>query len=167
MDKIFICSCPTYWASLGAQTVKNWLAVQVWPLSWGDPLKKGMATHFSVLAWKIPWREEPGGFQSLGLQELDMTERLMASVLAQMVKNTICWSSNPGCDMVESSWRRITSLIKGTTERSLTVFLPQEETLKRMQSATQKNALSRARPCQHLDLGLTVSRSVRKKFLLS
>ena len=62
--------------------------------------------------------------------------------------------------------KRISSLIKGTSERSLTVFLPQEETLKRMQSATQKKALSRARQCQHPDLGLTVSRSVRKKFLL-
>ena len=37
-------------------------------LSWGDPLEKGMATHSSVLPWRIPWTEEPGGLQSLGLQ---------------------------------------------------------------------------------------------------
>ena len=42
-----------------------------------DPVEKAMATHFSILAWKIPWTEEPGGLQSLGspmrLQELNMT----------------------------------------------------------------------------------------------
>ena len=35
-------------------------------LSWEDPLKKGMATHSSVLAWRIPWTEETGGIQSMG-----------------------------------------------------------------------------------------------------
>ena len=39
-----------------------------------DPLKEEMATHFSILAWKIPWMEEPGRLQSMGLQELDKTE---------------------------------------------------------------------------------------------
>ena len=38
-----------------------------------DALEKGMATHSSILAWKIPWTEEPGGLPSMGLQELDMT----------------------------------------------------------------------------------------------
>ena len=37
-------------------------------LSWEDPLEKEMATHSSTLAWKIPWMEEPGGLQSMGLQ---------------------------------------------------------------------------------------------------
>ena len=37
-------------------------------LNWEDPLEKGMATHFSILAWKFPWTEEPGGLQSMGLQ---------------------------------------------------------------------------------------------------
>ena len=36
-----------------------------------DPLSKEMATHSSILAWEIPWTEEPGGLQSMGLQELD------------------------------------------------------------------------------------------------
>ena len=40
-----------------------------------DSLEKEMATHSSILAWKIPWMEEPGGLQSMGSQELDMTER--------------------------------------------------------------------------------------------
>ena len=44
-------------------------------LGWGDPLEEGMATHSSILAWEIPWMEEPGGLQSMGVsQESDMTE---------------------------------------------------------------------------------------------
>ena len=38
-----------------------------------DPLEKEMATHSSILAWRIPWTEEPGGLQYMGSQELDMT----------------------------------------------------------------------------------------------
>ena len=45
-------------------------------LSQEDPLEKEMATHSSVLAWRIPWREEPGRLQSMGLQRVGMTERL-------------------------------------------------------------------------------------------
>ena len=41
-----------------------------------DPLEKEMATHSSILAWKIPWTEELGGLQSTGLKESDTTERL-------------------------------------------------------------------------------------------
>ena len=41
---------------------------------WEDPLEKGMATHSSIPAWRIPWREEPGGLQSMGRTESDMTE---------------------------------------------------------------------------------------------
>ena len=48
--------------------VKIVLARWVQSLDWEDPLEKEMATHFSTLAWKIPWMEEPGGLQSMGLQ---------------------------------------------------------------------------------------------------
>ena len=41
-----------------------------------DPLEKEMTTHSSILAWKIPWTEEPGGLQSMVSTEPDMTERL-------------------------------------------------------------------------------------------
>ena len=41
-----------------------------------DPLEKEMATHSGILAWRIPWTEEPGRLQSMELQELDMTLRL-------------------------------------------------------------------------------------------
>ena len=44
--------------------------------SWENPLEKEMATHSSILACEIPWTEEPGGLQSTGSQELDMTEQL-------------------------------------------------------------------------------------------
>ena len=43
---------------------------QVWSLDWEDPLQKGMATHSSILAWRIPWTEEPGGLQSTGSQRV-------------------------------------------------------------------------------------------------
>ena len=58
-------------ASLVAQMVKHLPAIQetqVWFLDWEDPLEKEMATQSSTLAWKIPWTEEPGRLQSMGLQ---------------------------------------------------------------------------------------------------
>ena len=56
--------------SLVAQMVKNPPAMRktwVRPLGWEVPLEKEMATHSSFLAWEIPWTEEPGGLQSMGL----------------------------------------------------------------------------------------------------
>ena len=64
--------------SLVAQMVKNLLAtqeIQVRSLGREGPLEKGMATHSSILAWRIPWTEEPGGPQSMGSQ-LDLTEQI-------------------------------------------------------------------------------------------
>ena len=46
----------------------------VWSLGQEDPSEKGMATHSSILAWRIPWTEEPGGLHSMGRKELNMTE---------------------------------------------------------------------------------------------
>ena len=65
---------PSIWASLVAQSVKNLPAVQetqVRSLGQEDPLEKEMATHSRILAWRIPWTEESGRLQSMGLQELD------------------------------------------------------------------------------------------------
>ena len=56
-----------------AQLVKNLPPVRetwVQSLGWEDPLEKEMATHSSILAWKISWTEEPGGLQSMGLQRV-------------------------------------------------------------------------------------------------
>ena len=64
-------------ASLVAQMVKNPPAMQeTWVRSPGqeDPLENGIATHSSILAWRIPWTEEPGGLQSMSHKESDMTE---------------------------------------------------------------------------------------------
>ena len=58
-------------ASLVAQRLKRLPGIQeTWVQSLGreDPLEKEMATHFSTLAWRIPWREEPGRLQSMGSQ---------------------------------------------------------------------------------------------------
>ena len=60
-------------ASLVAQTVKDLPAIQetwVQSLAWDDPLEKGKATHSSILAWRIPWIEEPGRLQPMRLQRV-------------------------------------------------------------------------------------------------
>ena len=60
-----------------AQLIKNPPKIwETWVESLGqeDSLEKEMATHSSILAWQIPWREEPGRLQSMGLKELDRTE---------------------------------------------------------------------------------------------
>ena len=49
---------------------------QVQSLSQEDPLEKGMATHSSILAWRIPWEEKPGRLESMCCKESDMTEQL-------------------------------------------------------------------------------------------
>ena len=62
-----------YYASLVAQMVEHLCAMQqTWvpSLGWEDPLEKEMGTHSSILAWRIPWTEEPGGLQPMGLQRV-------------------------------------------------------------------------------------------------
>ena len=62
-------------ASLVAQTLKNLPAMwETWvrSLDGEDPLKEGMATHSSILAWGIPWTEEPDGLQSIRLQRVGL-----------------------------------------------------------------------------------------------
>ena len=59
--------------ALVAHTVKNLPAIQeiqVQSLGQEDPLEKGMATHSSTLSWRIPWTEEPGGLQTMGLHRV-------------------------------------------------------------------------------------------------
>ena len=61
------------WSAAVAQTVKNLPAMQetrIWSLDWEDPLQKWMAAHSSILAWRIPWTEEPGRLQSVGSQRV-------------------------------------------------------------------------------------------------
>ena len=73
MDRIIKIQCINYYTPLVAQMVKNLPAMQedwVRSLGWEDLLKKGMAAHFSILAWAIPRIEEPDGLQSMGLQRV-------------------------------------------------------------------------------------------------
>ena len=61
------------WASLVSQKIKRLPAMwetQVQSPGWEDPWEKEMATHSSTFAWKIPWTEEPGKLQSMGLQRV-------------------------------------------------------------------------------------------------
>ena len=58
---------------LVAQTVNNLpslLETRIQSMDWEDPLEEGMAAHFSILAWEIPWTEEPEGLQSKGVQRV-------------------------------------------------------------------------------------------------
>ena len=70
------------WGVVTAQRVKNLPAMQetqetwVRSLGWEDPLEQEMATLSSILAWRVLWREEPGGLQSMGCKGSDRTEQL-------------------------------------------------------------------------------------------
>ena len=80
-------------SSLVAQMVKNLSAmweIQVWSLDEEDPWEKGMATHSSILAWRIPWTQEPGGLQFLGSQ--NQTVATHSSTLAWRIP----WTQEPG-----------------------------------------------------------------------
>ena len=65
-----------HWGFPGASAVKNSFVMQevqeaqFLSLGWEDPLEEGMATHSSILAWRIPWTEEPGGLRSMGSQRV-------------------------------------------------------------------------------------------------
>ena len=86
--------------SLVAQLVKKLPAIletQVQSQGWEDTLEKGMATHSSILAWRIPWTEEPGGLQSMGSQESDTTEhahiytyKTISSIVSSYLKQYNC-----------------------------------------------------------------------------
>ena len=85
-----------YQASLVAQRVKNPPAMRetwVQSLGWEDPLEEGMAIYSSILAWRMPWTEEPGGLQSMGSQRVGQTERLSTQSLQAMSSPTLPISS--------------------------------------------------------------------------
>ena len=68
-DRLGIPGAAGFWASLIAQVVKNLPAMQETQIRFlgrEDPLEKEMATHSSILTWRIPWTEEPGRLQSMG-----------------------------------------------------------------------------------------------------
>ena len=78
-------------ASLVAQMVGCLPAMQetqVQSLGQEDPMEKGMATHSSILAWRIPWTEEPGRLQFMGCKESDRTEQVTHMIFTCQVLST-------------------------------------------------------------------------------
>ena len=59
-------------------------------LGWEDPLEEGMTTHSSILAWRTPWTEDPGGLQSVGSQGSDTTEHLSTEHMSLIKKISAC-----------------------------------------------------------------------------
>ena len=70
LNPSFSYSLALLWSVSGKESALPIQETWVQALDWEDPLKKGMATHSSILAWEIPWTEEPGGLQSMGLQRV-------------------------------------------------------------------------------------------------
>ena len=77
---VCVCVCVCMYVHRASPMVKNPSAMQetyetwVQPLSWKNPWEEAMATHSSILVWRISWTEQPGGLQSIGLQRADVTE---------------------------------------------------------------------------------------------
>ena len=95
-------------------------------LGWKDPLGKEMTTHSSILAWEIPWTEEPGGLQSMGLPEADMTEQAswMASLREFPVSSVIPQHGHSSLALqslrqLANSYLQTTSFVPGTQRRSI------------------------------------------------
>ena len=92
---------------------------QIQSLGWENSLEKGMATHSSILAWRIPWTEEPGGLQSMGLQRVrhswtTNTVFVYAQFLAVLIIKGIYWllkleSLNFRVDLVPNSHQSLLS----------------------------------------------------------
>ena len=77
---------------------------------WEDPLEKGTATHSSILAWRIPWTEEPGGLQSMGSQESAMTKRLSLHFIVYQVIFLTRSQDNLGAKVgVSLPWAAVTN----------------------------------------------------------
>ena len=83
--------------------LKTW----VQSLGWEDPLGKGIATHSSILAWRIPWTEDPGGLQSMGSKRVRYTERLtqQQSFMPQLQLLICCFVQLPsGVQLSVTPW---------------------------------------------------------------
>ena len=99
-------------ASLVAQMIKNLPAVwetRVQSLGWEDPLEEGMATHSSILAWRIPWTEKPGELQSMRLQRVGHDWAILTGFPgSSVVKNPPCQCRRHGFDawVDKIPWRK-------------------------------------------------------------
>ena len=101
----------------GGQTIKNLCAVletQIWTLGWGGPLGKGMITHSSILVWRIPWTEEPGGLRSMGPQRVryDWVTNIHThtqQIAMQCLRNQSVWRK---ISVRRDSWKESSILLK-------------------------------------------------------
>ena len=101
------------WAALVTQTVKNLPAVRetrVPSLGWEDPLPKGMATHSSILAWRMPWTKEPGRLQSMGSQRVRHDWETGTFTFTLKVHGTLTMLY-VHCQVLKSQWWKSGSLI--------------------------------------------------------
>ena len=79
--------------------------MQVQSLGWEDPLEEGMSTHSSILAWKIPWTEEPGGLQSMGSQRVAHGWSSLAHLpTPPLTKAFICFHHVMGYTAIIPEW---------------------------------------------------------------
>ena len=118
-----VCLLLIIWAShiTGSvvQTVKNPPAMQetwVWSPGREDPLEKGIAAHSSILTWRIPWTEEPGGLRPMSHKESDTTERLghfHALTINTMRLSLWCFPTFAEC--VPLQWRDETLILPLTS----------------------------------------------------
>ena len=95
-----VSSLPSSGASLWAWIVKDLLAMwetQVLPLGWEDLLEKEMATDSNILAWKIPWTEEPGRLQSLGSQRVGHDWPANTHTHTSLIYNNLAMINQPHC----------------------------------------------------------------------
>jgi len=131
-------------AALVAQMIKNLSATWetwVWSLGWEDPLEKGMATHSSILAWRIPWTEEPGGLQSMGSQRAghDWSDLVRSThnfeFFMSHLKNSILRKANARTSLAVQ-WLRLHASTAGSTNLILgwgiKILQPEKEKEKQM-----------------------------------
>ena len=129
-----IISVFAYWASLVAQMVKNLPPMQeTWVQSLGqeDPLEKEMATHSSILAWRIPWTEEPGGPQFMGSQRVghDWTTNTFTFIFAYIFPFTsemytfLCFYVAVKCPFISIYRTPISTSCKARLEVNNSLFL--------------------------------------------
>ena len=91
---VFGCALSQHQASLVAQLVKNCAMGETWvpSVGWEDALEKGKATYSTILAWRIPWTEQPGGLQSVGSKRV----RLSLSLSCPSKRSLFIYDTWPG-----------------------------------------------------------------------
>ena len=137
-------------APLVAQTVKNLPAAQqtqIWPLGWEDLLEKGMATHRSILTWRIPWTEEdPGGLQSTGSRRI---RRVWAPNTLYLGRRDVWDRSSVTCCAQGPSWDNLTPGISlyNIVISAVKPFVMVKTKSSSLTSATQLSVLKINEPC--------------------